>query len=335
MAATIIDVARRAGVSMKTVSRVMNNETAVAKDTRAKVTAAALELNYTPNRAARGLAGSKSYLIAMLYDIPSPGYTIKLQKGANQACREYGYYLVVEPLDTSKPDMTSEVSKLMSRLNVDGVILAPPLCDNEEVVELLQNKGTPFIPIAPSQDLDDVPVVKMDDKGAAAELTNYLIAQGHKNIGFVKGHSKHSASELRFAGFKSAMSDADLSIYAEWIEDGDFTYKSGVEAGVKILSGLNRPTAIFASNDDAAAGVMAAAGRLGLKVPEDLSVVGFDDTPIASSVWPRLTTIRQPVSEMGYQAAKLLLSKNSPNSELVHSLPHALIERESAGKISQ
>lgn len=332
MAATIIDVARLAGVSMKTVSRVMNNESSVSKLTREKVTAAALELKYAPNRAARGLAGSKSYLIAMLYDIPSPGYTIKLQKGANQACREFGYYLVVEPLDTSRPDMKGEVSNLMIRLNVDGVILAPPLCDNVEVIRLLKDKGTPFISIAPS-DLKASPAVKMDDERAAGELAAYLIAQGHEKIGFVKGHPKHSASELRFSGFKAAMAEAGLSIYNEWIEEGDFTYKSGVEAGVKILSGSETPTAIFASNDDAAAGVMAAAGRLGLKVPEDISVVGFDDTPIASSVWPRLTTIRQPVTEMGYQAAKLLLDKEE-SDELVYSLPHELIERESTTKVN-
>ncbi len=333
MAATIIDVARLAGVSMKTVSRVMNNEASVSEKTREKVAEAAKELNYTPNRAARGLAGAKSYLIAMLYDIPSPGYTINLQKGANQACREHGYYLVVEPLDTSRPDMRGDVSNLMSRLNVDGVILAPPLCDNAEVVRLLTDKGTPFISIAPTDDSGERPTVKMDDVRAAAEMTSYLIAKGHKDIGFVKGHPLHSASDLRFSGFKNAMTKAGLSVYSEWVEDGDFTYKSGVEAGVKILSGSNKPTAIFASNDDAAAGVMAAAGRLGLKVPEDVSVVGFDDTPIASSVWPRLTTIRQPVSEMGYQAAKLLVSKED-SEQTVFSLEHDLIERESTSQIN-
>jgi len=182
MATTITDVARLAGVSMKTVSRVMNNEPAVSKETREKVTQAALDLNYTPNRAARDLAGSKSYLIAMLYDIPSPGYTINLQQGATQACREYGYHLIVEPLSTNQPDLISEVSSLMMQLRVDGIILAPPLCDNEAVINLLRQKGTPYIAIAPSQSDNQRPSVKMDDERAAREMTEFLIAAGHKNM---------------------------------------------------------------------------------------------------------------------------------------------------------
>jgi len=333
MTVTITDVARRAGVSMKTVSRVMNNEPAVSKTTRAKVSAAAKELNYTPNRAARGLAGSKSFLIAMLYDIPSPGYTINLQKGATQACREHGYHLIVEPLDTSQPAHMLDVSNLMTRLSVDGIILAPPLCDNHEVVHLLKERGTPYIPIAPSMEHGPTPVIRMDDGLAAKEMTDYLIRLGHKDIGFVKGHPRHSASPLRFEGFVSAMKSAGLAVQNAWIEDGDFTYKSGVEAGVKILSRPHKPTAIFASNDDAGAGVMAAAARLGISVPDGLSVAGFDDTAIASSVWPRLTTIRQPVTDMGYQAAKLLLddSKDAPRS--LDALDHSLIKRESTSKI--
>lgn len=329
MTATIMDVAKRAGVSMKTVSRVMNNEPSVSDKTREKVSEAALALNYTPNRAARGLASSKSFLIAMLYDIPSPGYTISLQKGASQACREHGYHLIVEPLDTSTPDIAREITGLITRLSVDGIILAPPLCDNGEVVRLLAQKNTPYIPIAPSANHGDISVVKMDDVRAAKEMTEYLISIGHKNIGFVKGHPRHSASALRFQGFREAMRTAEMDINPDWIVEGDFTYKSGVDAGTQLLTHDMRPTAIFACNDDSAAGVMASAARLGLSVPNDLSVAGFDDTTIASSVWPRLTTIRQPVVDMGYKAAKLLLDSCDAPDSLNHILPHALIERES------
>lgn len=326
MTATIMDVARRAGVSMKTVSRVMNNEPSVSDTTREKVNHAALELNYTPNRAARGLASSKSFLIAMLYDIPSPGYTINLQKGATEACREHGYHLIVEPLDTNVEDVAKEITGLITRLSVDGIILAPPICDNAAVIQLLAKKNTPYIPIAPSANHGDIPYVVMDDSRAAKEMTKHLIDLGHTEIGFVKGHPRHSASSLRFQGYREAMRAADLTINPDWIADGEFTYKSGVEAGKAILNAKKRPSAIFASNDDSAAGVMAAAAALGISVPTDLSVAGFDDTTIASSVWPPLTTIRQPVVDMGYKAAKLLLVKDDvePGKNIMQ---HALIER--------
>jgi len=334
-APTIMDVARLAGVSMKTVSRVMNNESAVSEKTRNKVKQAAFELNYTPNNAARGLASSKSYLIALIYDIPSPGYAIKIQKGATNACREYGYHLIVEPLESNSPQVEEEISKLISRLRVDGVILAPPLCDNADVVGLLAQKNIPYVPIAPSAVHGTVPIVKMDDVKAAQEITEHLTSLGHKDIGFVKGHPRHSASALRYEGFREAMRRAGLRINPDWIVEGDFTYKSGVEAGAKLLSGQNRPTAVFASNDDSAAGVMAIAGRLGLSIPADLSIAGFDDTAIADSIWPRLTTIRQPVSEMGYCAAKLLLDTQRDLDVLEHKLNHELIIRESTGHLKQ
>ncbi len=328
MKTTIMDVARLAGVSMKTVSRVMNNEPSVSDTTREKVNSAALELNYTPNRAARGLASSKSFLIAMLYDIPSPGYTINLQKGATNACREHGYHLIVEPLDTAGENITKEITGLITRLSVDGIILAPPLCDNAEVVRLLAKKNTPYIPIAPSANHGDVSIVKMDDVRAAKEMTSYLIGLGHRDIGFVKGHPRHSASALRFQGYREAMRAAEITISPDWVVDGDFTYKSGVDAGLAILKSGKRPTAIFACNDDSAAGVMSSAAQLGISVPNDLSVAGFDDTTIARSVWPPLTTIRQPVVDMGYRAAKLLLQKDE--SELSQNiLNHALVERAS------
>ncbi len=329
MTATITDVARRAGVSMKTVSRVMNNEASVAEATRKKVKSAARELNYTPNLAARGLAGSKSYLIAMLYDIPSPGYAINIQKGATDACREHSYHLVVEPLETADDNFVDDVESLLGHLRVDGVVLAPPLCDNGEVIRILAKRNIPYIPIAPSAMHGETPIVKMDDVRAAKEMTQHLIELGHKNIGFIKGHPRHSASALRFEGFRDAMRRADLRIDPELIAQGQFTYKSGVEAAEALLSGKSTPTAIFAANDDMAAGVIACAGRKGLTVPDDLSVAGFDDTPIADNVWPRLTTIRQPVREMGYNAAKRLLNNSDSDEPRIILLDHELIVRES------
>ncbi len=329
MTITITDVARRAGVSMKTVSRVMNNENSVSEKTRQKVKDAARELNYTPNLAARGLASSKSYLIAMLYDIPSPGYTIDIQKGATRACREHGYHLIVEPLDVSQPDFMDHIENLLGHLRVDGVILAPPLCDRPEVVQLLSRRNVSYIPIAPSSHHGDIPVVKMDDERAAREMTHHIIGLGHKDIGFIKGHPRHSASALRYQGFREAMRSSGLRINPDWVVEGEFTYRSGAEAGRRILEGAERPTAIFASNDDMAAGVVSIAARLGLSVPEDISVCGFDDTPLASSVWPQLTTIRQPVRDMGFKAAELLLKAREEHNISAFVLDHELVARES------
>ena len=198
MKSTITDVAKRAGVSIKTVSRVMNNEENVTQKTRDKVKEAARELNYAPNIAARRLASSRSFLIALLYDVPSPGYVANIQKGASQACRKAGYHLVVEPLEFADPSILDNIEDLVRQLPVDGIILTPPLCDNGEIVSILTRQNIPYIPIAPSTSHGDRPVVKMDDVKAAREMTEYLIGLGHTDIAFVKGHPRHSASALRF-----------------------------------------------------------------------------------------------------------------------------------------
>lgn len=329
MKATIVDVAREAGVSMKTVSRVMNNEPSVSENTRKKVKDAAAALNYSPNIAARGLASSKSYLIALIYDVPSPGYAINIQKGATKACRELGYHLIVEPLDTAQDNVVDEIDNLLGRLRVDGIILAPPMCDDGRVVSLLTKRQIPYVPIAPSAKHGDVDIVKMDDVRAARELTKFLIDHGHEKIGFVKGHPRHSASALRYEGYREAMKSAGLRINPNYIADGEFTYKSGVEAGRAIMKGDDMPSAIFASNDDMAAGIIAYAMGQGIAVPEMLSVVGFDDSPLADSVWPRLTTIRQPVVDMGFMAVQLLVGEKDDDAGFVHNLEHELVVRES------
>jgi len=308
MKTTITDVARLANVSMKTVSRVLNNEPNVAKKTRERVLSAAKELRYSPNLAAKGLASSKSYLIALLYDNPSPNYIANIQKGAIKACRDNNYYLVIEPLSMVNANAGNEVEKLLERLPVDGVILTPPLCDDKDVLSILRSLNIPYVPVAPTIEINGVSSVKMDDVQASFEMTEYLIKRGHKKIGFIKGHRGHSATALRYKGYELAMEKFNLKIDKNFIVDGDFSFKSGVEAAENLL-GLNEPpTAIFASNDDMAAGVVSVASRLGLEVPTKLSVGGFDDTPLAQILFPQLTTVKQPIYEMGQMAANLLIN---------------------------
>lgn len=330
MKTTITDVAKQAGVSMKTVSRVLNNEPNVAKITRERVMQAASELNYTPNLAARGLASSRSYLIALLYDNPSPSYLSNLQHGAVEACRRNGYHLVLEPIpmeDVQSPDLEAR----LRRLSVDGVIIAPPLSDSDILLSVLSKLGLRHSVVSPEV-VGEAPTVLMDDSEAAFMMGQHLIELGHKDIAFVKGPASHSSSVQRLSGFTSAMREAGLPLRDDWMCAGDFTVQSGVEAAKRLLADPdNRPTAIFASNDDMAAGVMTYAARLGISIPGDLSVCGFDDTPIAEIVWPKLTTIAQPIHEMGKQAVKLLVDRTSADKSRYKMLKFELLKRGSTG----
>lgn len=328
MKTTITDVAKQAGVSMKTVSRVLNNEPNVAKTTRERVLEAAAALQYRPNLAARGLASSRSYLIALLYDNPNPNYIIQIQRGAIEACRDAGYHLLLEPIthtQASQPD----VGLMLGRLGVDGVILTPPLSDCMPLRRELEKMGIRHVTIAPG-DIHDAPSVRMDDVKAATEMATYLIDEGHRDIGFIIGHPDHVSSRKRQNGFIAAMSTAGIAVNEDRVVQGDFTFRSGVKAAEILLRDpQSRPSAIFASNDDMAAGVVNVAGRLGIDVPNALSVCGFDNTAIAKIIWPKLTTVAQPIRQMGKKAAEVLLDRSGDQDTAIHTLDFEIIFRES------
>lgn len=311
-AITINDVAALAGVSTKTVSRVLNREPHVRPEVRDRVADAVRSLNYQPNVAARALAGSRAYLLGLCYDNPSPGYVSAVQVGAISACREAGYHLLVEQIDSGASEERGrgaerQVEALLAAVKMDGLILPPPVSDRAAVLDLLESRGVPYVRIAPAGQFERGPFVHMDDRKAAYDMTAHLQMLGHRRIGFVRGHADHSATPLRHQGFLDAMRDAGLEVRPEWVVSGAFSFRSGVGAAERLLNLPDRPTAIFASNDDMALGVMAAANRMGLTLPEDLSVAGFDDSPIAQVVWPQLTTIRQPVEAMARAAAAMLV----------------------------
>jgi len=338
MKATLTDVAKQAGVSMKTVSRVLNNEPNVAEKTRTHVKAIAEALNYTPNLAARGLATSKSYLVALIYDNPSPNYISNIQRGAIEACREAGCHLVVEPLSLAETDSYEDkvkvVRKVLNRLPVDGVILTPPLSDSEAVLNVLSDLNIKCVRVAPKNG-GSQPFVGMDDETAAYQMTQHLIEQGHERIAFIKGHVDHAATYQRHAGYLRAISDAKLKISDELIVQGDFSFESGAQAARQLLDmpKSKAPTAIFASNDDMAAAVISVAGQRGVHVPHELSVCGFDDTPLARVVWPALTTVRQPIYKMGYQAAKEIVRRSDEEAEKGEILDFEIMLRDSVGQI--
>ncbi len=339
-AMTISDVARHAGVSIKTVSRVLNNEPGVRSETRASVTKAMADLRYRPSQSARSLAGARSFLIGLLYFDPSAAFVAGVQQGATMRCREAGYHLVVESMNDDAPDLGEQVHRMVSTLRPDGMILTPPLCDNPHVLRALRESGTPTVLVSPARHRKDMPSVRMDDLRAAEEITRLLLELGHTRIAFIRGPEEQAASALRYQGFARAMQSHGLEIDERLVIEGNFDFDSGVAAAHQFLRLADRPTAVFASNDDMALGVLAAAQRHGLAVPEDLSIAGFDDSPASSLVWPPLTTVRQPKLEMARAAVEMLISSTARDAATATGaaprqvLPHAVLVRDSTSAMA-
>jgi len=303
------DVARLAGVSMMTVSRVLRNEMKVRETTRRKVQAAIKELEYRPNISARSLASAKSHLIGFLYQNPSEGYVGQLLIGAMKKAQLRDYSLVLSNLDGTKTNVSDVLKSLLESSHVDGIILTPPFSDSEEILDMLQAVQLPTVRISPEQKECPFPFVCMDEAKAAFDMTSYLVDRGHTKIAFIKGHPDHSGSHLRYDGFMQALAAHQINLPDHYTPQGMFNYQSGFEAAEKLMLLADKPTAIFAANDDMAAATLSAAQKHHLLVPETISVVGFDDAPIATSIWPRLTTVRQPILEMAEMATDLLIDE--------------------------
>lgn len=306
-APTMSDVAKLAGVSPMTVSRVMNGDAKVSEKTRNRVYAAVAELNYVPNQAARGLAGSRPIRVGFLYSNPSAGYLSEFLVGLLNQASPNNVQLVVEKCEADEHGI-AQARRLIAN-GVDGIILPPPLCDTPLLIDLIAASGTPAVTVACGQPDKRVCAVSIDDFRAAHAMTSHLISLGHQRIGFVIGHPNQSASARRLAGFKAAIAENNAQNSPELIVQGLFTYRSGLDAAETLLRLEQRPTAIFASNDDMAAATVAIAHRLGLDVPGDLTVAGFDDTALATTIWPELTTVRQPIIEMAEAAVQFLVQQ--------------------------
>ena len=332
---TITDVARHAGVSPMTVSRVINGEKNVSQDTRERVNAAVRDLGYAPNLAARSLASAQSLRIGLLYSNPSAAYLSEFLLGSLEQCSASAIQLIVEKCDAETGDDIA-VQRLIA-IGVDGVILPPPLCDSHLIVERLEAAGIPTVVVATGDPPRSASAIRIDDFRAAETMTRHLIDLGHRRIGFVRGHPNQTASAQRHAGFEAAMTAAGLPVDPDLVVQGYFTYHSGLEAADRLMSLATPPTAIFASNDDMAAAAIAVAHRIGLDVPRDLTVCGFDDTALATTVWPPLTTIRQPVAAMSREAVVLLSAAirrkaaGKTTKTLCEMIDFTLIQRQSDG----
>lgn len=322
----IRDVAAKAGVAVKTVSRVLNGHPYVSAETRARVEEAMQELEFRPSIAARILSGAKSNQVALIYDNHSPYYMFQIQTGCWEYCKQNGIRLLAQPVDVADPRVGDQVRGLVTETHVDGIILSSPVTDCEAVLRALDGLDIPFVRISPGTNHALTSSVFMDDAQAADDMTTHLINQGHRRIGFIKGHPNHAASDDRLFGYRRALDRAGIAFEPSLVCDGEFDFDSGVRGADALLDLPDRPTAIFASNDDMAAGVLAVAHDRGIDLPGELSVAGFDDTTLARTVWPPLTTIHQPMAELARAATEVLIA----GGDISHRrLPHTLIERAS------
>jgi LacI family transcriptional regulator len=333
---TIKDVAERAGVSPKTVSRVINDEMHVRPEVREQVLRVVAELDYRPNAFARGLSSARSFLIGMFFDDPASVYAADLQRGALARCRALSHHLLIEQVDRAQPDWMARLDSTLRQVRLAGAILTPPICDWPELIDMLENNEVPIVRIAPGESLDRTPQVRMDDRAAAREVTERLIALGHRDIGFIKGNPTHSATSRRWEGFCDAMAAAGIAITPKRVLQGDFTFRTGLVAAEAILGNGEPPTAIFASNDEMALAVLVVAMRHHIAVPSALSIVGFDDAPVSRMAWPQLTTVRQPNSEMAAATVDLLIGpgQQARDGQCVE-LPFEVIERGSVAAVAR
>ncbi len=319
-----------------TVSRVLNQSTPVSEQLRAKVMASVKALNYSMNMAARSTrSGMGGVRIGVLYSNPSSSYLNEVMLGGLEQSSRLGCQLILEKC-SGMESQKAAVRRLVAA-GVDGVILPPPLCDSPATVSMLANARIPVLALATGKPLADVSAVRVDDFKGALTMTRHLVKLGHKRIGFIKGDPSHTPTALRYDGYVAGLTEAGIPLNEAWVGQGMFTYRSGLDVGRAMLEHYDRPTAIFASNDDMAAGVIAVAHGMRLGIPEDLSVAGFDDTPIATTIWPELTTIHQPITAMGRSAVSTIfeqikvLKTDQDAKPVQHVMKFTLMERASTG----
>jgi LacI family transcriptional regulator len=301
-AVTIYDVAKHAGVSSMTVSRVLNGQRYVSDATRARVQESIAALNFSPNLAASNLRSALK--IGLLYSNPSSSNLGEFLMGAFQQSNESGCQLLIEP-GFGHANPIVPIAKLID-LGVDGVILPPPLCDDAGVLNHLSGLDVPALGFATAQPKPGFSAVLIDDFAGASLMVKHLYDLGHRDIGFIRGDPLHSTAVRREQGFRDAMEKHGLEVREDRVAQGYFTYRSGLDAARILLNRPDPPSAIFASNDDMAAATSAVAHGRGLRIPADLSIAGFDDTSLATSVWPEMTTIRQPIGLMASSAVNIM-----------------------------
>ncbi len=331
--ATINDVASLARVSKKTVSRVINHSPSVRAETRDQVNAIIARIGFKPDPQARGLAFRRSFLLGLVYDNPNAQYVINIQNGVLDCIRGSGTELVVHPCDKTSPDFIDEIRDFVELQRLSGVIVLPPIAENRQLLSALDDLDVPYVRITAMPGEENTPpiastqVVSRDRMGCRA-AAEHLADLGHSRIGFISGPAGYASARQRRQGFDEGLSGRGLTLDPALIVQGEYTFESGYLAGKALLSQSPRPSAIFSSNDEMAVGVYKAAAEQGLSIPDDLSVVGYDDAPIAARVTPGLTSVRAPIRDMGRAAADALIAENRKDSTIFDT---TLIVRQSTG----
>ena len=337
--ATIEDVASLAGVSIKTVSRVVNREPNVRVSTKEKVDKAIQALDYRPNPSARNLASHRSRMIVLVYDDPSAydassaGYIIKMQDGALRACRPEGFELLIHPCKPHDADACTKLREQLGQVRPSGIVVAAPLSNMPSIVDAVKATNAPYVLLSTGDGSGAEYEVATNDREISAEMTRYLASLGHTRIAFIKGDRTHRAVGNRFVGYQDGLRDSGLEFVDELVAEGDSSVGSGEKCAEYLLQLQNRPTAIFAANDDMAAGVVRVATRMGITVPDELSVAGCDDITLAMLIFPSLTTIRQPLRAMTEAASRALIdaSRGAPHDAGLETIPGTITVRASTG----
>jgi len=329
---TIHDVAAEAGVSFGTVSRVINNDVHVKKETREKVWDVVKKLNYVANRQARSLAGGKTNSIGVLVPDLGTGYIGEIVRGIDAELSLADMDLIVYTTHRTPTKEANYVANLASGM-VDGLLLVLPR-EPQNLIETMKQLHFPFVLIDHQGTDEDCPAVGAANWSGGYNATEYLIGLGHKRIGHITGSMDLGCAVDRLAGYQSALKTYHLAESPELIYEGNFDQPDGYEGALALLDLPDPPTAFFASNDVMAMGVMDAVRSRGLRVPQDISIVGFDDIPQSSLIRPALTTINQPLEKMGRVSTQLLLKmlENSEDKNARIELPTHLVIRDSCEK---
>ena len=331
---TIRAVAERAGVSAMTVSNVINSAGRASAPTVERVRAAIAELGYVPNLAARRLAKARATTVGLVYSDRRTPFLDALLVGTLRATNANGLQLILrEGEGVSRGEVEGIASDLV-RSGADALLLIPPFAELLSGSAALAALGVPVAAIATGTAMPDITTVRIDNRAAMFSITEGVIARGHRRIAYIAGPDHYSVVAARLEGFRDALREHAIAEDPQLVlHHCGFDYESGVAAGRALLERDDRPTAIICSSDDLAAGVIAQANRMGLQLPVDLAVTGFDDTILASRIWPPLTVVRQPVEDMAFRATQCLIAAlnaaagaGAPSDEI---FDHEIVERES------
>jgi len=335
--ATIRDVARAAGCSIKTVSRVINEEPFVTQETRAKVQAAIRSVGYAPNISARRLAQNKSYMICILM---YPGF---YQQASEMLTRimdigyEENYDILIQPYFPPHARSKKKLVSLIYEHRIDGFVTTPPLDADDFVADMLSTYKVPQVQVTPLNRNLEIPYVTGDDQQGAYRMTEYLISLGHRRISFLTGPRNMRSSLDRLNGFRQACETHGLAVDDSLVRNSEWTFDGGYTLTRQLLEMPDRPTAIFAGSDETAFGAIYAAQELGIQIPEELSICGYDNLSFSKNIWPGLTTVNQPSEEILERATRLLIDqlKGKPIDNQAFHIGSDLVIRGSTGKLHQ